>query len=222
MHGANSLRRWPKGPKRVQPRPLGLGADRMHGAYSLRRWPKGPKRVQPRPLGLGADIPHLRSPERAKQGAKYHMPQSLSNILVHLVFSTKQRVPWLSPTVRDDVFPYMTGVLQNLGCQVIQVGGVEDHIHLLFRLSRTVTIATLVERAKTSTTSLIKQRRPELSRFAWQAGYGAFSVGPGEFDTVIRYIQNQVVHHRKITFQEELKALLTEAGLEYDERYLWD
>jgi len=114
----------------------------------------------------------------------------------------------------------MGGVLRNIECPLLQIGGVEDHVHILLRLSRTISLAQLVEKTKTSTSRWIKTKGP--SGFAWQAGYGAFSVGQGEADRVIRYIQGQEERHRTVSFQNELKALLVEAGIAFDERYMWD
>lgn len=148
------------------------------------------------------------------------MPQSLATILVHAVFSTKDRTPWLAPAIRHDLHPYIVGVLANIGCPSIQTGGVEDHVHILFRLSRTVTLAQVVEKTKTSTSKWIKPRG--VPGFAWQAGYGAFSVAPTEADRVVAYIRGQDEHHRRVSFQDELRGLLREAGMEFDERYLWD
>ncbi len=148
------------------------------------------------------------------------MPQSLANVLVHLVFSTKDRTPHLTGEIREELFPYMGGVLRNLECPVLQIGGAEDHVHILLRLSRTVALASLVEKTKTSTSKWIKTKGP--TGFAWQAGYGAFSVGQREADEVIRYLQGQEEHHRIVSFQDELRALFTDAGLAFDERYMWD
>ncbi len=148
------------------------------------------------------------------------MPQSLANVLVHLVFSTKDRTPYLTGDIRQELFPYMGGVLRNIECPVLQIGGVEDHVHVLLRLSRTVSLAQVVEKTKTSTSKWIKTKGP--SEFAWQAGYGAFSIGQGESEGVIRYIQGQAEHHRTVSFQEELRALFLEAGIAFGERYVWD
>lgn len=148
------------------------------------------------------------------------MPQSLARVLVHLVFSTKHRAAVLSTDVRSELYPYLGGVLRNIGCTTIQVGGVEDHVHLLFGISRTMTIAQVVEKLKTSSAKWLTSKG--LPDFAWQSGYGAFSVGPLEANSVIAYIQNQEAHHRQISFQDELRALLAEAGVEIDERYIWD
>lgn len=148
------------------------------------------------------------------------MPQSLATVLVHAVFSTKDRTPWITPEIRQELHPYLVGVLQNIGCPSIQTGGVEDHVHILFRMSRTITLSQVIEKVKTSSSKWVKTKG--LPNFAWQAGYGAFSVGPGEADRIIAYIKGQAEHHRKLSFQDELRELLQESGLEFDERYLWD
>jgi len=148
------------------------------------------------------------------------MPQSLAIVLVHIVFSTKDRAPRLTADVRASLFPYIGGVLRNVECPLLQIGGVEDHVHLLVRLPRTMTLAQIVEKTKTSTSKWLKTQ--DLDGFAWQAGYGAFSVGADGADRAIRYIQSQEDHHRKVSFQDELRALMREAGLEIDERYVWD
>jgi REP element-mobilizing transposase RayT len=128
--------------------------------------------------------------------------------------------PLLTPDIREELFPYLGGVLRNLGCPGLQVGSVEDHVHVLLRLSRTISLADLVKSVKTSTSIWIKTRGP--AEFACQAGYGAFSVGQNQADVVIRYIQNQEDHHRLTNFQDELRKLITEAGIAFDERYVWD
>ena len=148
------------------------------------------------------------------------MPQSLATLLVHVVFSTKDRIPWLTQGIREELHPYITGVLTNIGCPSVQTGGVEDHVHILFRLSRTMSLAQVVEKVKTSTSKWVKAKG--VADFSWQAGYGAFSVGPAEADKIIAYVRGQEEHHKKATFQDELRGLLLEAGLEFDERYLWD
>ncbi len=150
------------------------------------------------------------------------MPQSLSRVLVHLVFSTKNREPLLTLDVRAELFPYLSVVLNNDGCPSLRVGGVADHVHLLFALSRTRTQAQVVENVKTSSSKWVKSRDPALAHFHWQAGYGAFSVSASEADGVIEYIDRQEEHHRDATFQEEYRHLLRRDGVEWDERYVWD
>lgn len=122
--------------------------------------------------------------------------------------------------MREQLHAYMAGTLRGLGCPSIRIGGVEDHIHAFFVLSRTATLATVVSVLKTSSTHWLKDRG--LRDFAWQAGYGALAVGPSERDRIVAYIRNQAEHHAKHSFEDEYRALLNEAGIEYDERYLWD
>ncbi|MBL1149960.1 MAG: IS200/IS605 family transposase [Armatimonadetes bacterium] len=150
------------------------------------------------------------------------MPQSLSNVLVHLVFSTKDRRPNLPEHVRSELHAYLVGILRNNNCHPLQVGGFDDHVHLLLNLSRTLTIAQLVEHLKTGSSKWLKTKGPDFAGFAWQGGYGAFSVGPTEVERIVRYVQRQEEHHRKVTFQEEFRKLCQEHGVTLDERYVWD
>jgi REP element-mobilizing transposase RayT len=144
------------------------------------------------------------------------VPQSLANVTIHLVFSTKNRTPSLSSPIRSELLPYTGGILRNIGCNPIQIGGVEDHIRLLFNLSRTLTIAQVVEKVKTSTSKWLQTKG--LEDFAWQHGYGAFSVSVRETSQVTAYIQNQEFHHGEIPFQTEYRELLRDHGVEVDER----
>jgi putative transposase len=150
------------------------------------------------------------------------MPQSLSCILVHLIFSTKNRDPVLNPEIRAELHPYLAGVLHEDGCPAVQVGGVEDHVHLLLGLSRTRTVAQVVENVKTSSSKWIKTKGTAFADFYWQAGYGAFSVSQSNAGAVVQYIQNQEEHHRKVTFQEEYRRFLERYQIAYDENYVWD
>jgi REP element-mobilizing transposase RayT len=150
------------------------------------------------------------------------MPQSLSRILVHLIFSTKNRVPMLAPAIRAELYPYLATVLRDNDCPMLRVGGVEDHVHLSFGLSRTLSVAKMVEIVKTSSSKWIKTKGPELAQFHWQHGYGAFSVGQSDVDAVIQYIDTQEEHHRRSSFQDELRGFLARYQVPYDERYVWD
>lgn len=147
------------------------------------------------------------------------MPQSLANVQIHLIFSTFQRTPNLTSEVKRDLHPYLAATLNNLDCQAIEVGGVADHVHILYRQSRTSTIARVVQDLKTSSSKMLKS---SIRDFAWQAGYGAFSVSPTESTAVIAYIRNQEEHHKKLSFQEEYRQILEELGVSFDERYVWD
>jgi REP element-mobilizing transposase RayT len=148
------------------------------------------------------------------------MPQSLSNILIHLIFSTKNRNPLIRPELRDELQAYLGGVLANMSCPVLVLGGVEDHMHILFQLSRTLSMAKVVEEVKTSSSRWLKTKG--INDFYWQTGYGAFSIGRSEVGAVSNYIRTQEEHHRKISFQDEYRQLLSDFGIEFDERYVWD
>ena len=150
------------------------------------------------------------------------MAQSLSLILIHVVFSTKDRVPLLDSSVRPSLYAYLASVARNADCECFRVGGVADHVHLAIGLSRTVTVAKLIEELKTSSSKWLKSQSPGLFGFAWQRGYGSFSVGPSDLNALLQYIDNQEEHHRTRTFQEEYRAFLTKYGIPFDERYVWD
>jgi putative transposase len=150
------------------------------------------------------------------------MPQSLSYLLTHVVFSTKDRVPVLDPEVRPTLHAYLATVARNVDCECFRVGGVADHVHLAVRLSRTITMAQIIEELKTSSSKWLKTQSPALAAFAWQKGYGAFSVGPTDLTALLHYIDTQEEHHRTRTFQDEYRAFLKKYAIEYDERYVWD
>ena len=151
------------------------------------------------------------------------MAQSLSKMLLHLVFSTKERRSFLKdPAQRQELHRYLGGILANLECQPIIVGGVEDHVHLLFAHSRTATVAEVVKELKRGSSVWLKTKAPALSEFAWQNGYGVFSIGQSQVEDVRAYIAGQEEHHRKISFQEEFRRLLQRYEIAFDERYVWD
>ena len=160
------------------------------------------------------------SPEGAQEG--HQVPQSLARIDLHTIFSTKQRAPVLTDSIRDDLHRYLVGVLRNLDCPADIINSVEDHAHILCELSRTITIAKLVEEVKKSSSKWIKTQGEALSKFAWQAGYGAFAVSRSNCDEVRQYIANQREHHRRMSFQEEFRLFLRRHGIQFDERYVWD
>ncbi len=150
------------------------------------------------------------------------MPQSLSSILIHLVFSTKNRQPLIKPDIERELFPYMATVFRNAGCPSLAIDGTEDHLHMLFVLSRTKSVADIVEQIKTSTSRWIKEKGPIYRHFHWQTGYGAFSIGQSQVPTVTNYIKRQKEHHRKRSFQDEMRLLLEKYDVKYDEKYVWD
>jgi putative transposase len=151
------------------------------------------------------------------------MPQSLAKVLVHLVFSTKSRHPFLSDKgIRNQMHAYLGGTCNQLECPVLTVGGVADHVHILCLFSRNMSIAELVGEIKRGSSKWIKMKGKMLTKFAWQNGYGVFSVGQSEVDRVKQYIAGQEEHHRVKTFQDEYRSMLREYEVEYDEQYVWD
>jgi putative transposase len=151
------------------------------------------------------------------------MAQSLAKILVHGVFSTKERRPFLrDAALRLEMHRYVGGILKHLECQPIIVGGVEDHVHLLASLSRTHTAAELVKEVKRSSSLWIKERDASMRDFYWQNGYGVFSIGFSQIEDVRRYIAEQEQHHRRLSFQDEFRLLLKRYEIPFDERYVWD
>ncbi len=151
------------------------------------------------------------------------MPQSLAKILVHTVFSTKERRPFLrDKSLREELHRYLGGILANLDCQPIIVGGVEDHIHILSALSRTCEAAEMVKEVKRGSSLWIKTKSPDQQDFAWQNGYGIFSIGFSQIGSVRDYIAQQEEHHHKVSFQDEFRQLLKRYEIEFDERYVWD
>jgi putative transposase len=151
------------------------------------------------------------------------MPQSLAKILVHSVFSTKDRRPFLHDrTLRLELHHYLGGILAQLDCQPMIVGGVADHVHLLCALSRTCEPAAMIKEAKRGSSLWLKTRSPELQDFAWQNGYGIFSIAFSQIGSVRKYIAGQEEHHRKTSFQDEFRQLLRRYEIVFDERYVWD
>ena len=151
------------------------------------------------------------------------MPQSLARVLVHLTFSTKDRRPSLKDKdLRSDLYSYMAGIFRKLDSTALLIGGVDDHVHALFPLSRNHALKEVVGKVKAESSSWIKKQAPTLSDFYWQGGYGAFSVSESNVEPVKSYILNQERHHHRVTFQEEFRLLCEKHGLEIDERYVWD
>jgi len=151
------------------------------------------------------------------------MAQSLARLWTHLIFSTRNRFPFLGDKqLRTDLHAYLARMLCEQDCETLIVNGVEEHVHALFALSRTHSIASVVKEIKRTSSGFAKELSPSLAKFHWQKGYGAFSVSQSSLDGVIRYIENQEEHHKRVTFQDEYRAFLKAYGIEYDERYVWD
>src|SRR5262245_43672120 len=136
------------------------------------------------------------------------MSQSLSQVILHIVFSTKDRRPWLDSTIRTRMHAYLATICRDCACEAYPVGGVVDHVHIAARLARTVGQSELLEKLKKTSSAWIKTQRGDYSGFYWQGGYGAFSIGYSQLADLIRYVDNQEAHHKMKTFQQEYRELL--------------
>ena len=150
------------------------------------------------------------------------MPQTYTCLHYHLIFSTKHREPTITPDVRPRLWEYLGGTVRGLGGIPILVGGTDDHVHLLVTLRQLPALADFMRDLKAAASSWVHDTFPEQRGFAWQAGYGAFTVSHSGIDAVKAYIANQEEHHRKQTFQDEFREFLRRHGIEFDEKYLWD
>jgi REP element-mobilizing transposase RayT len=151
------------------------------------------------------------------------MAQSLARVWIHLIFSTKNRFPFLSDQkMRKDMNAYLATMLREQDCEPVIVNGMEDHVHALFALSRTHSIASVVKEIKRTSSGLAKEWSLTLANFQWQGGYGAFSVSQSNLEEVVKYIESQEEHHKRVGFQDEYRAFLKAYGIDYDERYVWD
>jgi len=150
------------------------------------------------------------------------MPQSFSAVHLHLIFSTKNRSPFLHAALAPQVHDYLGGILRHHGCPSILIGGIEDHVHALFSFNRTMPIADLVRTLKAGSSRWIHETFPQERAFAWQSGYAVFSVSASGLERVRTYIANQAKHHKTVTFQDEYREFLQKHGIEWDERYVWD
>ena len=150
------------------------------------------------------------------------MPQSLSKVVIHIIFSTKNREPWLDSAIRPRMHSYLATICRDLGGEALRVGGVGDHVHIVTTLPRTLSQAHMIERIKKVSSKWIKTLDARYRDFFWQRGYGAFSVSPSQLDVVLQYVDAQQEHHRTRSFQEEYRELLRRHGFDFDERYVWD
>ncbi|MCI5165689.1 MAG: IS200/IS605 family transposase [Candidatus Electrothrix sp. GM3_4] len=151
------------------------------------------------------------------------MPQSLAKIYLHLIFSTKDRMPFLvDKKVREETHAYLFGACREFGVPPVIVGGVADHVHLACSMSRTLTVADLVRDIKRTSSNWLKHQSEDTVNFHWQSGYGVFSVSPSHVDALKEYILRQEKHHRDFSFQDEFRHIAQKYGVEYDERYMWD
>jgi len=150
------------------------------------------------------------------------MPQSLSKVIIHIIFSTKDRVAWLDRDVRPRMHAYVATICRDLNAEALRVGGVADHLHIVTTLPRTLSPAAMVETVKKTSSKWIKGLDPKYRPFYWQRGYGAFSVSPSQLNGVLEYVESQEEHHRTRSFQEEYRDFLRKYGVDFDEQYVWD
>ena len=149
------------------------------------------------------------------------MPQSFASLHVHIIFSTKNREPWLAPGIETRVWAYIGGIVRKHRMTALQIGGIEDHIHALVMAPPIISPSQIAQFLKGDSSKWIHDEFPKLHRFEWQDGYGGFTVSKSQIPDVIEYIKNQREHHRKKTFQDEYLGLLMKHGVDYDEGYLW-
>jgi REP element-mobilizing transposase RayT len=151
------------------------------------------------------------------------MSSTLSNLTYHIVFSTKYREPLITPKLRETLYPYIGGVVRNKGGALLRIGGVADHLHLVVRLRPDIALSDMVRMVKANASKWVNEQGLEGGgRFAWQSGYGAFTVSQSQLSTLVEYVEHQEEHHRERSFQDEFVAILKKQGVDFDERYLFD
>lgn len=150
------------------------------------------------------------------------MSQSLAKNLIHLVFSTKGRQPFLQNEIRDRFHEYACGVLRDIQSPALSINSVDDHVHVLLNLNKNQSLSDVIKELKRGTSIWMKTLDPSYEEFYWQSGYGAFSVSQSAVESVKIYIANQQTHHQRQSFQDEFRELLTRHEIEFDERFVWD
>jgi REP element-mobilizing transposase RayT len=150
------------------------------------------------------------------------LSQSLASILVHIIFSTKTRLPLIRSEIKQELYAYIVSIARSYDSHVHEIGGVNDHVHLLLSLPRTMSLSKLIEEIKKGSSKWIKTKGTFYNDFSWQRGYGAFSIGRSNFDPLSKYIKSQEEHHSKVSFQDEYRILLKKYGVAFDEKYIWD
>ncbi len=147
------------------------------------------------------------------------MAGTYTNLLYHIVFSTKNRIPLISSTLQTDLYAYIGGIIRAQGGTLLEIGGVSDHVHLLLKLKPTISVSVILNRIKANSSKWANEKRNSRV-FAWQDGYSAFSVSESQFASVREYIRTQESRHQRLSLKDELKALLKRNGVPYDDRYL--
>jgi putative transposase len=149
------------------------------------------------------------------------MANTYTNLLCHIVFSTKDRIPFIEPSVRNDLHSYLGGIVRDSGGIALEIGGVADHVHLVAKLTPKLALSDLMRELKAGSSKWMNDEKMKLRKFGWQDGYAAFTVSKSQVSDVRKYIKNQERHHQRLGFQEEFVVLLRRHEIEYDERYVW-
>jgi putative transposase len=150
------------------------------------------------------------------------MPSTHTNLLYHIVFSTKCRIPLITPNIQEELYRYIGGIIHNEGGVSLEIGGIKDHVHLLAKIKPAISISEMLARIKSNSSKWVNETKMKFQKFGWQEGYGAFSVSESQVPSVAKYIRDQESHHQKQTFQDEYIKLLRRHRIKYDEQYLWD
>jgi REP element-mobilizing transposase RayT len=150
------------------------------------------------------------------------MPSTYTNLLYHIVFSTKERVPLIADDWQEELYRYIGGIIRAEGGVQLEIGGIDDHVHILAKFKPAISVSEMLNKIKANSSKWANDHKMKMRKFAWQEGYAAFSVSESQVPNLVTYIRNQAEHHRKQTFQEEFVALLKRHGIEYDPKYLWD
>ena len=149
------------------------------------------------------------------------MPQSLAKIYLHIIFGTKDRKDIIPNIIKKALYAYIAGVCNDKDSHACRIGGTGNHIHIACTLPRTITVSKLLEEIKRASSIWMKEQDSDNDDFAWQAGYGVFSIGQSQLDALVAYIDNQETHHETSTFEEELVALFDKYEVKYDPKYVW-
>ena len=150
------------------------------------------------------------------------MANTFSQIYIQTVFSVSNRLSLIQPDFKEELYKYITGIVKNQGQKLIAINGVADHVHLLIGLKPAMALANLVREIKAESTNFLNQKKLVRGRFSWQEGYGAFSYGHSQLDTIVRYIQNQEQHHRRRSFRDEYLTLLRKFDIAFDDKYVFE
>ena len=170
----------------------------------------------------GIESAAIPDPERVEQRKDRSQAQTLVSLMVHVIFSTKNREPFITPEIEPELFAYVGGILKNHESRLLDAGGTADHVHLLISQSKNVSLSSLMMDVKKDSSLWIKTNGNQFRNFHWQDGYGAFSIRKTDIPELKKYIASQKEHHLKRSFKEELIRFLHYEGIEYDERYLWN